>query len=152
MSPKWKWYLPGYILALPHTLVGILIALVFYRCHSWRWSDGCLECIGGTNSEGRSRIWGRPMAQTHGWLIISEDRYAQLDIDIRVHERVHVVQGFIGGPLYVLAYGAHFLYTFARGGGKDWYATYAANPFERQAYATRRKHGDYAGAWGSGPV
>lgn len=32
MSKHWRWFLPGYLLALPMTLAG-LVACLFYRAH-----------------------------------------------------------------------------------------------------------------------
>ncbi len=143
MSPRWKWFLPGYLWALPHTLVGLLLALV-YRAHSFRWSDGCLEAIGGRIKGGTTRIWGTPAAQTHGWLIFYADEVYRTHSPFRVHERAHVVQGFIGGPLFVLAYGIAHLVGWLRTG--SFWAGYHANPFEVAAYAA----GDHAwpGDWG----
>lgn len=145
MSPAWRWWLPGYVLALPHTLVGLVLAVV-YRSHGWRWSSGCLEAIGGTfERDGRTvtRIWGRPGAQTHGWLILYASERAREVVPLRAHERVHVVQAFVGGPLYALAYGACFLVLFAAQGFRDWHRAYMRSPFEVQAYG----RADRKGAW-----
>ena len=84
MSRRWRYYIPGYLMALPHTIVGLALAVI-YRAHSWQWVDGRLECIGGTK-DGRTRIWGRPGAQTHGWLIVYASAAQQQREDLRVHE------------------------------------------------------------------
>lgn len=133
MSPRWKWFLPGYVLALPHLLVGLMLALI-YRCHSWRFTSGCFEAIAGTLPDGRTRIWGRPWAQTHGWLIIYDNEEHRARVSLRVHERCHVVQGFLGGPLYMIAYSVCFLVLFATQKFQDWKKAYRANPFEAMAY------------------
>lgn len=147
MSPRWRWYLFGYLMALPHTLIGLVLALI-YRSGSWRWASGCLECVGGTfveNGRTQTRIWGRPGAQTHGWLIIYASESLRTIKTLRAHERTHVVQGFVGGPLYVVAYVWCFLWLFAVGEFKNWRAAYEANPFEKHARAAARR----AGAWGT---
>jgi hypothetical protein len=134
MSRAWRWFLPGYVLAAPHTILGLLLAIV-YRCHSWQWRDGVLTCLGGTfQRDGKTitRIWGRPGAQTHGWLLVAADEDQRSRSDLRVHECVHVVQGFCG-PLYMLAYGLSFLAIWAWRRG-PWTDAYERIPFEVQAY------------------
>jgi len=130
LSPKWRWFLPGYVWALPHTLVGLLLA-IFYKTRSWRWSSGCLEVIA-------DRIIGNPAAQTHGWLIFYSNEETRELRRLRAHERVHVVQGFIGGPLYVLAYSASFLWHWIRlklaDASAPWLWAYQLNWFEDMAY------------------
>jgi hypothetical protein len=143
MSPYWKYCFPGYLWSLPHTLVGLVLALV-YRAHDFRWSSGCLECTAGTLPDGRTRIWGRPGAQTHGWLIIYASEKNRTHQTLRAHERVHVVQGFIGGPLFALAYVAFFLWFFAGQGFKDWHLAYMKNPFEIQAYDRQSQEGAWS--------
>ncbi len=140
MNPRWRFFFPGYLIALPHTIIGLILAVV-YRAHTWRISAGCIEVIAGTfERDGRrvTRIFGRPAAQTHGFLIVYADEDARADIEIRVHERVHVVQGMIGGPLYVIAYGLTFLWFYLWNVRAGWYAAYMRIPFERQAYPIGR--------------
>lgn len=144
MSPAWRRFLPGYLLALAHTVVGLALALV-YRSHSWRWSDGCMEALAGRLPDGRTRIWGRPSAQTHGWLILYADARVRESPRLRAHERVHVVQGFVGGPLFPIAYGLSFLVLFAADRFRSWRNAYLAIPFERHARAVEGR----PGAWGS---
>jgi len=134
MSRNWRYYLPGYVMALPHTVIGLLLCLV-YRAHSWRWSDGCIECIAG------DLIWGKPGAQTHGWLIVYRDEKARQRADLRVHERCHVVQGMIGSVGYMAAYGIHFLWNYVRDHEYPdmerqprWWRAYRGVWFEEQAY------------------
>jgi hypothetical protein len=125
----------GYLLALPATLIGILLA-VPYGARRPRWSDGCLEL------EAR-RMIGRPRGQTWGWLIYYRDRAAREDGRLRAHERVHVVQGFVGGPLFLVAYAVAFGVLWLRRGG-GWRAAYRASPFERWA----RDREGRSGGWG----
>ncbi len=144
MSRSWKYFLIGYLLALPHTLIGLILAVI-YRCRNFAWNDGCLEATAGVLPGGGTRIWGRPWAQTHGWLIIYDNEEHRARASLRVHERCHVVQAFIGGPLYMIAYGFCFAWIFALLGFKDWKTAYRKNPFEDQAY-DREKLPD---KWGS---
>lgn len=139
MSPKWKWFLPGYILALPHTLIGLLIALVFYRPRQWRLADGAIECVAGRMKDGRTRIWGRPGAQTHGFLVVYASSAARRYLPLRRHERVHVVQAFVGGPLYAILYGCTFVANFLK--SQDWHSAYEAIPFEVSARKYEQKEG-----------
>lgn len=139
MSPNWKWFLPGYLLALPHTLIGFLLTLFCYRGQGWRFRDGVLECTAGRTKKGRTRIWGRPGAQTHGFLVVYASSAARRFLPLRRHERAHVVQSFVGGPLYAILYGLFFLGLFAY--HRDWRTAYRANPFERQARGYERAEG-----------
>lgn len=123
---------------LPMTIVGLLLFALVYRATSWRWSRGCIECVGG------DRIWGKPGAQTLGGAICYADETQRARVDLRVHERVHVVQGMIGGPLFSLTYGLTFLWFFAWAPSKGWRAAYRRVPFEVQAY----RIGDRAKGWG----
>ena len=154
MSPRWRWFLLGYLLALPHTLVGLLLALV-YRSREWRWSDGCLECIAGSKDR-RTRIWGQPWAQTHGFLIIYDCEAHRETPWLRVHERVHVFQGFVGSVFFPIAYGVCFTAHFVWTGCKNWWRSYEAIPFERAARAraddivSRKVRGTLEGRWGAG--
>lgn len=142
MSPAWKWFFTGYVWALPLTIIGLLLSL-FYRAHSWRWSDGCLEAIGGTRPDGSSRIFGEPNAQTWGWLIFYDSEVMRDYDPIRVHERVHVVQAFIGGVLFGIAYVA--CWAWLRLNGRSFWKAYRENPFEEQAYARM----SWRGGWGA---
>lgn len=142
MSTRWRWFLPGYLWSLPHTLVGLLLCLV-YRATDWRWSSGCIECLGG------DRIFGKPGAQTHGCLIIYRDERARSDGGLRVHERVHVVQGFVGGPFFILAYVGHFAWLYAAQGFGDWRPAYRKIWAEKTAYHIQDEFnaGKRPGAW-----
>ena len=153
-----KWYYLLYPLLLPHTLIGLLLAL-FYRPSSWRWSQGCLEAI-----VPKQRMLGQPDAQTHGCIIYyaSESDRGELtgpvspamyrrSTQLRVHERVHVYQGLVLGPTYPVLYGLTFLVAFAKQGFKNWWAAYMKIPFEKQAYRIEGEYvnGKRLNAWGS---
>lgn len=169
MSRLWRWAWPGYLFALPVTVIGFVIATVFYRARDWQWCDGVLTCVAGRLENGVTRIWGRPNAQTLGWLQIYDTAEYRNYPDLRVHENVHVVQVFAGGLvgavlgalvgvlaswsvllwsgiggltgalMFSLVYGAFFLFFWAKQGFGDWYFAYRANPFEVQAYARQDK-------------
>lgn len=146
---RYLWYWLLYPMLIPHTLLGLILAIP-YRAHSWRWSDGCIEVIA-------EKMVGRPWAQTHGFVIFYVDDKVRDMAQLRVHERVHVVQGF-AGPLFMLAYSVAFLYGLCRPcpefrGLPRWYAAYRSIPFERQAYRIQDEYsaGKRPDAWGSAP-
>ena len=121
----------GYAWSFPLTAIGLVLAIV-YRPRAWRWSDGCLEALAG------DRIFGRPGAQTHGWLIYYRDDVARDDEGLRRHERVHVRDGMIGGVFYGVAYAVTFLfwYVFTPAtpeGWPRWKRAYYRSWFERRA-------------------
>lgn len=152
------------------TLAGFVIATVCYKARNWVWYQGVLTCVAGTNPDGTTKIWGRPNAQTLGWIQIYDSEYMRGCPDLRVHENVHVVQafagsllglvftpllfmaagwspllglvlgGFVGGVGFALTYGILFVYLYLKLGNKDWYAAYRANPFEDQAYKLQDKY------------
>jgi len=129
----------GYVWAAFNTLIGLLLAVVFYRACTFRWSDGCLEAVGGTfRRAGKtvSRIWGRPYAQTWGWLIIYDSLGHRAVRPLRVHERVHVIQSMVAGPLFTPLYSLHFLVEWAREGFAfaHWRDAYRRIWAERMAY------------------
>lgn len=168
MSRKWRWVLPAYLWCLPMAMAGFIISLLFYRAHSWKWMDGILTCVGGKNEDGTTRIWGQPNAQTLGWVVIYDTEESRLETNLRVHEAVHVVQGFIGGIVgvtltpvlfaavgwpawlglalggfigglgFAALYAILFVYLFLKQ-GTGWYWAYRANPFEIQAYTIQDK-------------
>lgn len=86
------------------TLVAFVIGLAFYRASSWMWHDGVLTAVAGTLPDGRTRIWGRPNAQTLGWIQFYDSEASRMGPDLRVHENVHVVQAFVGGIVGVVLF------------------------------------------------
>jgi len=139
VSPRWAYFVPGYLWSALNTLIGVLLCVLVYRATDWRWSRGCIECIGG------DRIFGKPGAQTWGAIVIYKDEYQRSRVDLRVHERVHVVQAFIGGPLFMIAYGLTFLWFYLNDPKMGWKVAYYQIPFEVQAY----RIGDKAKGWGA---
>lgn len=133
MNKKWRWFLPGYLMLLPMTIVGLLMCLLVYRATGWRWHGGVIECLGG------DRIWGKPGAQTLGLVIVYADEHQRSRADLRVHERVHIVQGMLGGPLFALAYGLTFVWFWVASGFAHWHIAYMKIPFEVQAYARQMR-------------
>lgn len=131
MNPKWKWFLPGYVNALPLTIFGLILASVFYRGHSWQFRNGIISCIG-------NNIIGNPGGQTFGNVQIYKDEWNRKSKRMRTHETCHTVQAFVLGILMAVAYPAMFLWYYLteqkeeRAGWKD---DYHLNPFEKQAYA-----------------
>ena len=149
MHKLWKWYLPGYIMAAPLTLFGILLALVWYRpaAKDCRFKDGCIEMIPSREHLiGGSWVGG----QTFGNVIFFKDGRSRDRGDLNVHERCHTVQAMILGILFALIYGVHFLILWASP-KRDWQAAYYEIVWEKQAY---RIVGEYETglrpkAWGS---
>lgn len=135
MSPRWRYFLPGYLLTLPNTFIGLILVLLC-GARRFRWSQGCLECEA-------PKLIGDPLGQTWGWLIAYKTGHSK-NKAMRVHERVHVVQGMIGGPLFMIAYALCFAFYYACRPSEGWYKAYRRNPFEIQAYATAPgKPGDW---------
>lgn len=136
----------GYIWSGLHTFVGFLLAL-YYWPRSWRISEGCIEAIPRNTIIGGEWVG----AQTHGCLIYYKDEKNRNHKPLRVHERVHVKQGMIGGPLFIIAYVAHWLYLWRFGKGMPWKDAYYQIWFEKQAYRIDDEYekGLREGAWGT---
>lgn len=141
MSKNWKWFLPGYVFALPGTIVGLLLAAFYYHPSDWRFVDGCIECI-----PRRTIIGGKWVgAQTFGNVIFYRDERMRDHYPLRVHERCHVVQAMLlTWPLFMVLYGGHFLsrfvYLVAKNGlmtdnTETWKVAYREIWFEIQAYS-----------------
>ena len=119
----------GYIWALPHTTVGLLL-MIYYGWTKVEWRDGCLEVVAKRQLLGGPWVAG----QTHGWLIFFRNEQDQANGPLSVHERVHVLQGMIGGVFFVIAYVLNFLVNmliFELDFKKAYYEIY----FEKKAYA-----------------
>jgi hypothetical protein len=146
----------GYVWSALNTLIGLMLAVVVYRAHDFRWNEGCLEAIGGTfQRDGKTitRIWGRPGAQTHGWFTIYASVEHRAKRPLRVHERVHVTQAFVLGPLFLVAYPGHFIIEWARKGFRPsrWRDAYLRIWAERIAYRIQDEYrrGLRPNAWGA---
>lgn len=163
MSRNWRWLLPAYLFCLPMTLAGFVICWFAYGARQWAWHDGILTCVAAPD-----RIWGRPNAQTLGWIVVYDTEQSRSWVDLRIHEAVHVAQsfagsllglvlspllflalgwsalwglalgGFIGGLGFAALYGILFLYLLLKQ-GTGWYNAYRSNPFEVQAYDLQDK-------------
>lgn len=127
MNKRWKYFIPGYLWALPSSMVAFTIAAVFYRATDWRWSDGCLEAIGGAG-----RMWGNPGAQCVGNVIVYKDERHRSHPDVRSHERVHAWQSMMLGPLFLPVYFAIWGVLWLR--FRNGWTTYWRHPMETQAY------------------
>jgi hypothetical protein len=88
-------------------------------------------------------------AQTHGWITFFRDIKSADDVGLRVHERTHVIQGMIGGPLYIITYGLLFLVIWAWQ-RRGWLEAYMSIPYEKQAYGRQYRYyrGDGDTLWG----
>lgn len=126
MNKLWKYFLPGYLWAMTSSMIAFTIAVVFYRATDWRWSDGCLEGIGG------DRMWGHPGAQCVGNVIVYKDERHRAHDDVRAHERVHAWQSMILGPLFLPVYFAIWGVLWLR--FRDGWKTYWRHPMEVWAY------------------
>jgi hypothetical protein len=123
-----------YIWASPTTALGVLAVFA----GSWRVRarvvDGVLE------AHGPALAWmlryatltpGGTAAMTLGHVVIGQDRYSLEST--RAHERVHVRQCEVWGPLFVPAYLASSLWAVLR--GRDFYFD---NWFEVEAFKRER--------------
>lgn len=124
MNPAWKWWIPGHLWALPATLFGLLMTIVWYRPHSWRLSDGCIEVLSR-----RIENNGKWAGVTYGSLIVYGAECHRGLSTVRRHERGHVVQFMWLGPLMMPAYAIAFFWAWARGGD------HSDNFFERTPMA-----------------
>lgn len=138
-------YALGFVWSLPHTLLGVLLILVYFP-REIRWSQGCLEVI-------PRWIIGSPGAQTHGVVIFYRDRRTRAWVPLRVHERVHVVQGMIFGIFYIISYSLFFLLKWVSQGFRHWAVAYMWIPWEKQAYRIQKEYmdGERKRPWGSWP-
>ena len=120
----------GFLWALPHTLFGVLLLLTIYFPRSVVWCDGALDVVVRWKLRPASF---NPGAQTHGVIIFYADAH-QLGIEpLRRHERRHVDQCMVlGGVLYPLFYGLHYLWNYLTN-GFDGGKAYEDNWFEKDA-------------------
>ncbi len=118
-----------YLWASPTTLVGLVVALALLRRGRATLVDGVIEAH--SPLLGRALYWLTPLAGgahaiTLGHVVIGRD--ARALETTRAHERVHVRQYELWGPLFVPVYFAAGLYELARGRHP-----YYDNHFERHA-------------------
>ncbi len=138
----------GYPLLVPRTLIGCFVFAMIYKAHSWRWSEGCIECIAGQKFaqsrrtrkyEWVTRIWGSPGAQTWGFVIVNSNHTQMMKKDLRVHERRHVWQAIYTLEIgFLLVYGGHYLWGRYFEDGDHWVV-------DRVGYVSRRPSPDHLG-------
>jgi hypothetical protein len=105
-----------YVWAGPTTLVGLLVAIALMRRGRLAVVDGVIEAhspLLGRTLARLTPLAGGAAAITLGHVVIGRNAKA-LDIT-RAHERMHVRQYEMWGPLFVPAYLIAGLYAFARG-------------------------------------
>ncbi len=148
---------------LLHTLAGLLFFLPIYGIESITVSDWAIEVVAKRtiNRKGKevTRIWGRPGAQTHGCVIFYASEEHRQRADLRVHERVHIIQGFCLGLVYIVTYGLHFAFNYLvlanffwrREEAPRWKRAYFRIIWEVWAYAKQAKFnaGKIQNAWGA---
>jgi hypothetical protein len=123
-----------YLWAAPTTAVGVLVVVAGLRRAQLRVVDGVLEAHGPVLAwmlRNLAPVPGGAAALTLGHVVIGRDR-ASLE-STRTHERVHVRQCELWGPLFVPAYLAASLAAGLRGR-----SFYYDNRFEVHAYAAGR--------------
>ncbi len=125
-----RWSLIRYIWAAPTTAIGLLLLVSgLWRVRA-RVVDGVLEAHGPALAWLLSHLTLMPegaSAMTLGHVVIARDR-GSLE-STRAHERVHVRQCELWGPLFVPAYLAASVWALLRGGD-----VYLDNWFEVEAF------------------
>ncbi|HXE80758.1 MAG TPA: hypothetical protein VNK41_08420 [Vicinamibacterales bacterium] len=127
--PHW-WMVVRYAWAAPTTVFGLFVVLAGLRGARVRVVDGVLEAHGPALARMLARLTlvpGRAAAMTLGHVVIARDRRSLERT--RTHERVHVRQCEVWGPLFVPAYLAASLAALLRGRH-----VYFDNWFERAAF------------------
>jgi hypothetical protein len=156
MSRNWRWFLIGYVWSLPLVLLFLPVVVAIYSAGSWVWHDGVLTCVAAKNDDGTTKIWGRPGAQTWGWVTVFASEAERQDAALRVHERCHTVQAFVLGILWLLIYGIMFIVPYLRAPKAGWKAAYEKIAFEVWAYArqavSKTDHPQPSWRWGALPL
>jgi hypothetical protein len=119
-----------YIWAAPTTAIGLIVVLAGCWRASLRTVDGVLEAHGPVLAWMLTHLTvvrGGVVAMTLGHVVVGRDRQS-LELT-RLHERVHVRQCEVWGPLFLPAYLAASLFALARGRH-----CYFDNRFEAEAY------------------
>jgi hypothetical protein len=129
-------YLLRYLWAGPATLVGLVLAFALLRRGRATLIDGVIEAHSPLLAWALTRLIplaGGAAAITLGHVVIG--RSAELLASTRAHERVHVRQYEVWGPLFVPAYLIASVCAFVRGRHP-----YFDNRFEREACSMQRCH------------
>jgi len=124
-----------YVRTAPTTAIGVIALCAGLRRVQIRVVDGVLEAHGPALAwmlRNLTLVPGGAAAMTLGHVVIARDA-ASLE-STRTHERVHVRQCEVWGPLFVPAYLVASLLAVARGGH-----VYRDNPFEVEAYDRDRR-------------
>jgi hypothetical protein len=138
----------GYLWSLLHTLVGVLLMVTVYFPKSVKWIDGALVVIvrwhiipegmdrtgDGDCDDPEDFITG---AQTHGCIIFCRDEKQAASARLQNHERVHIAQSMVLGPLYPLLYGILCLVMLIK--HRSTMKAYWMNPLEVQARAHEKE-------------
>lgn len=116
----------SYIWALPNTLLGLILFFFIYGPKSLKWNKGVLE---GTCKR-MIPWWTNVVGQTWGWLVVYRSTPY---LGLENHERQHVVQGMVLGPLFLVIYPIASLIALIQ--GKNGYRD---NWFEKNADEHRK--------------
>ena len=121
--------------AAPCSVLGLVLCFVALPFGArMRWNDGALECCLACDSTAAQRL---ARCQPFAAITLGHVVFAVREQDLRhwhAHERVHVRQFEMLGPLMLLAYPAASAWAWLR--GQD---AYRGNLFERQAYRVECK-------------
>ena len=124
-----------YLWAFPNTLIGLLFLLpALISGGSVYIVKGVMEIHGPAIAFLLRHIWpmeGTALAMTLGHVVLAQNAYC-LDISRR-HERIHVRQYEIWGPLFIPAYIIASIIAFFQGKNP-----YQDNYFEREAYENEK--------------
>lgn len=138
----WVWTLPiglGWLLNRRGARIGTMIDLdtgAEIPIHEVRWWIGGFSTAfwPGVLLSAKRASQLRDALETHG---VATRHTPGVPMELVLHERRHVAQQALLGPLFLLAYGLAFLVLWPISGG--WYAAYRAIPFERDARAWAAK-------------
>ena len=142
-----------------HTVFALVVLAPIFGVESIQWSDWCIEIVAKRNKEGKTRIWGRPGAQTHALVIFYSSEGNRLRRGLRVHERLHIIQEILFGIFYLVTYGLSFLFNYfvlanflwKHEEAPKWYRAYLRIPWEIWAFKKEHRFeaGEIPDAWGS---
>lgn len=123
--PRWTFQVACYVWAAPNTVLGL--ALGWSLGGRFRRVDGVIEIDGPRIARALDRLRVPAAAMTLGHCVLGRD--LRTLARTRRHERVHVRQYELWGPLFIPAYLSASFWLYLR--GRD---PYRENPFEREAY------------------
>lgn len=133
MNRNWKWFLPGYVLALPGTLIGLVLLLWYGRSEALL-REGVINVV----IKRQYLIGGRWVgAQTYGNVVFYRDHNMLAIKRLRVHEHTHVWQAMVfTWPIMAIWYGLQ--YFFGRVAGFNHYDAYHQLDWEQHARETEK--------------